>query len=77
MEKPPNEAFAFIESLAENARAWDIPGSSGKQGPTNAPLGGGKYILKEQDDLHLKVAQLTRKLEAIELKKVNEVSSVP
>ena len=43
----------------------------------NTPTGGGFHHLRENDDLQAKIANLTRKLEAIELKKVNEVTSVP
>ena len=39
--------------------------------------GGGIHHLRENDDLQAKIANLTRKLEDIELKKVNEVTSVP
>ena len=39
--------------------------------------GGGIHHLRENDDLQEKIANLTRKLEAIELKKVNEVTVVP
>ena len=43
----------------------------------SAPTGGGIHHLRENDDLQAKIANLTRKLEAIELKKVNEVIVVP
>ena len=43
----------------------------------STPTGGGIHHLTENDDLQAKIANLTRKLEAIELKKVNEVTSVP
>ena len=33
--------------------------------------------MKENDDLQAKIATLTRKLEAIEMQKVNEVTTVP
>ena len=39
--------------------------------------GGGIHHLRENDELQAKIANLTRKLEAIEMKKVNEVTSVP
>ena len=35
------------------------------------------HHLRENDDLQEKIANLTRKLEAIELKNVNEVTVVP
>ena len=41
------------------------------------PTGGGIHHLKENDELQEKIANLTRKLEATEMKKVNEVTSVP
>ena len=43
----------------------------------STPTGGGIHHLRENDDLQVKIANPTRKLEAIELKKVNEVTSVP
>ena len=42
----------------------------------NTPTGGGIHHLRENDDLQAKIANLMRKLEAIELKKVNEVTIV-
>ena len=33
--------------------------------------------MKENDDLQAKIATLTRKLEAIEMQKVNEVTTIP
>lgn len=33
--------------------------------------------MRDQDDLHAKIAQLSRKVEAIEMKKVNKVSTIP
>ena len=43
----------------------------------STPTGGGIHHLRENDDLQAKIANLMRKLEAIELKKMNEVTSVP
>ena len=43
----------------------------------STPTGGGIHLLRESDDLQAKIANLTRKLEVIELKKVNEVTNVP
>ena len=43
----------------------------------STPTGGGIHHVRENDDLQAKIANLTRKLEAIELKKVNEVTVVP
>ena len=41
------------------------------------PLGGDKYQLREDDDLSARVASLTRKVEAMELRKVNGINTVP
>ena len=41
------------------------------------PTGGGKHNLKENGDVQAKITTLTRKLEAIEMQKVNEVTTVP
>ena len=43
----------------------------------STPTRGGIHHLRENDDLQAKIGNLTRKLEAIELKKVNEVTVVP
>ena len=43
----------------------------------STPARGGIHHLRENDDLQVKIANLTRKLEANELKKVNEVTVVP
>ena len=43
----------------------------------STPIRGGIHNVRENDDLQAKIANLTRKLEAIELKKVNEVTVVP
>ena len=43
----------------------------------NTSTGGGIHHLRENDEFQAKIANLTRKLEAIEKKKVNEVTSVP
>ncbi|MGV7343133.1 hypothetical protein PJI17_31020, partial [Mycobacterium kansasii] len=51
-----------------------IPKSSTTSKLTQSKERGEVYLLKEDDDINVKVANLTRKLEAIELKKdkVNE-----
>ena len=43
----------------------------------STPTRGGIHHVRENDDLQAKITDLTRKLEAIELKKVNEVIVVP
>ena len=43
----------------------------------STPATGGIHHVRENDDLQAKLANLIKKLEAIELKKVNEVTVVP
>ena len=43
----------------------------------STPTGGGIHHLRENEDLQAKISNLTRKLEANELKKVNEETVVP
>ena len=43
----------------------------------STPTGGGIHHLRENDDMQAKIANLTWKLEAIKLKKVNKVTIVP
>ena len=76
-EKSAREAVQFFDTIAENARTWETNTSLDTAKVHSTPIGGGIHHLRENDDLQAKIANLTRKLEAIELKKVNEVTVVP
>ena len=76
-EKSAREAIQFFDTIAENARTWETNTSLDTAKVHSTPIGGGIHHLRENDDLQAKIANLTRKLEAIQLKKVNEVTSVP
>ena len=76
-EKSAREAIQFFDTIAENARTWETNTSVATAKVHSIHTGGGIHHLRENDDLQAKIANLTRKLEAIELKKVNEVTSVP
>ena len=76
-EKSAREAIQFFDTIAENARTWETNTSVDTAKVHSTPTGGGIHHLRENGDLQAKIANLTRKLEAIELKKVNEVTSVP
>ena len=67
----------FFDTIAENARTWETNTSLVTAKVHGTPTGGGIHQVRENDDLQAKIANLTRKLEAIELKKVNEVTVVP
>ena len=76
-EKIPEEAMQCFDTIAENGRNWETSTALDATRVHNTPTGGGKHHVKENDDLQAKIATLTRKLEAIEMKKVNEVTTVP
>ena len=71
------EAVQFFYTIAENARTWETNTSLDTTKVHSTPTGGGLHHLIENDDLQAKITNLIRKLEAIELKKVNEVIVVP
>ena len=76
-EKSAREAIQLFDTIAENARTWETNTSVDIAKVHNTHIRGGIHHLKENDELQAKIANLTRKLEAIEMKKVNEVTSVP
>ena len=76
-EKSAREAIQLFDTIAENARTWETNTSLDTAKVHSTPAGGGIHHLRENDELQAKIANLTRKLEAIEMKKVNEVTSVP
>ena len=77
LNKIPNEAFEYFDLLAERAQSWDTIDTSNRPRASINPSGGGKCQHREDDDLSARVASLTRKLEAIELRKVNGINIVP
>ncbi|XP_057506563.1 uncharacterized protein LOC130789773 [Actinidia eriantha] len=79
LNKDPNEALDCFEQLADRYQSWDLSNSvdRSREAIDTSSLGPGKYSLTEHDDLQLKIAQLTRKLESLDVKKVNEVRTQP
>ena len=75
LNKDLDEVFDYFDFLAKNAQSWDTTDTSDRSRASTNPSGGGKYQLGEDDDT--RVASLTRKLEAMELRKVNEINIVP
>ena len=71
LNKDLDEAFDYFDLLAENAQSWDATNTSDRSKASTNPFGGGKYQLREDDELSARMASLTRKLEAMELRKVN------
>ena len=64
-EKSAREAVQFFDSIAKNARTWETNTSLDTPKVHSTPTGGGIHHLRENDDLQAKIANLTRKLEAI------------
>ncbi|XP_038981148.1 uncharacterized protein LOC120110398 [Phoenix dactylifera] len=62
LEKQPDEAWEYLDSLAETAQLWDNGDRNNKSlsKPTSS-VQGGLYNLRTEDDLHAKMAALTRK----------------
>ncbi|KAF5468699.1 hypothetical protein F2P56_012835 [Juglans regia] len=73
--KEPEEAFEYFDYLSENAQSWDVSDAYDRTEPLKI-TGGGKYNLREVDDLHARVSMLSKKLETIDTNKVNEVQVI-
>ncbi|CAK9151637.1 unnamed protein product [Ilex paraguariensis] len=80
LNKDPDEALDYFDTLAQNAQSWDItdptdvPRSSPQK--TGQTQGGGIYDLRDREDLFSKIAKLSRKVESLEVNKRHEVSNV-
>ena len=59
MNKNPDEVLDYFDLLAENAQSWDTIDTSNKSRSSTNPFGVGKYQLREDDDLSVRVASLT------------------
>ena len=68
--KGPKEAWDYFDERASNNQTWELSSS-------DRPRASGKFILNEggDEDLRVKIAKLTQKLEDRNTKKVHEVSS--
>lgn len=73
--KQPVEAFEYFDYLSENAQSWDVSYAYDRTEPLKI-VGGGKYNLREVDDLHARVSMLSKKLDTIDTNKVNEVQVI-
>ena len=71
-EKSAREAIKLFETIAENAQTRETYTSVDTAKVHSTPIGGGIHHLRENDDLQEKIANLTRKLEAIELKRLTK-----
>ncbi|XP_022859157.1 uncharacterized protein LOC111379951, partial [Olea europaea var. sylvestris] len=74
LDKDPDEALEFLDHLAENSQSWQtIKPIENSIRSSLASSSGGKYQLSQDDDLNARIASLSRKVEAMELRKVKEV----
>ncbi|XVF72157.1 hypothetical protein PTKIN_Ptkin15bG0096600 [Pterospermum kingtungense] len=77
LDKEPEEALEYLDHLAENSQSWHSTSSSENSIRSNlANASRGKHHLSQEDDLNARVASLTRKIEAMEMKKEKEIKSV-
>ncbi|WJZ84368.1 hypothetical protein VitviT2T_003974 [Vitis vinifera] len=80
MSKNPEEAMDFLSYVAEVSRVWDEPhrGEVGKMKsqPNALHAKAGMYTLNEDIYMKAKFAAMIRRVEELELKKMNEVQAV-
>ncbi|XP_022862089.1 uncharacterized protein LOC111382375 [Olea europaea var. sylvestris] len=77
LDKDIDEALKFLDHLAENSQSWQTVKPIENSIRSNlASSSGGKYQLSQDDDLNARIASLSRKVEAMELRKVKEVKPV-
>ncbi|KAJ9693903.1 hypothetical protein PVL29_009731 [Vitis rotundifolia] len=77
MSKNPEEAMDFLSYVAEVSRGWDEPNArevGRMKSQPNAKVG--MYTLNEDIDMKAKVAAMTRRLEELEMKKMQEVQAI-
>ena len=73
-DKEPKDALDYLEHIAENTQQWDTIGTYESSVKTQ-PSGRGMFNLREDHDLAAKYAFLSKKIEALELGKMDHVSS--
>ncbi|XP_022852000.1 uncharacterized protein LOC111373667 [Olea europaea var. sylvestris] len=77
LDKDPDEALEFLDHLAENSQSWQtVKLIENSIRSSLASSSGGKYQLSQDEDLNARIASLSRKVEAMELRKVKEVKPV-
>ena len=77
MSKNPEEAMDFLNYVAEVSRGWDEPNAREVGRMKSQPNAkGGMYVLNEDIDMKAKVVAMARRLEELEMKKVQEVQAI-
>ena len=77
MSKNPEEAMDFLSSVSKVSRGWDEPNTRDVGRMKSQPNAkGGMYVLSEDMDMKAKFTTMERRLEELELKKVQEVQAI-
>ena len=77
MSKSPDEAFEFLNYVAEISRSWDEPHEMDlHKSKSQSNSKGGMYMLNEDVDLQAKMIALTKRLEELEAKGFHEVNAI-
>ena len=63
LQKDPDEAFDYLDDLAEKSYTWADPS------PSEEPRSAEIYQLREKDGLKAHIQSLTKQLEALKTKK--------
>nr|CAN62451.1 hypothetical protein VITISV_016674 [Vitis vinifera] len=71
------EAMNFLSYVAELSRGWDEPNARDMGRMTSQPNAKAEmYILKEKIDMKAKIAAMARRLEELEMKKMQEMQAI-
>ena len=67
----------FLSYVAELSRGWDEPNARDMGRMTSQPNAKAEmYILKEEIDMKAKIAAMARRLEELEMKKMQEMQAI-
>ena len=67
----------FMSYVAEISRGWDEPNARDMGRMTSQPKAKGEmYILNDSIDMKVKIAAMARRLEKLEMKKMQEVQAI-
>ena len=77
MSKSLDEAFEFLNYVAEISRSWDEPHERDlHKSKSQSNSKGRMYMLNEDVDLQAKIVALTKRLEELEAKGFHEVNAI-
>ncbi|RVW59402.1 hypothetical protein CK203_106266 [Vitis vinifera] len=77
MSKNLEKAMDFLNYVAKVSRGWDEPNAREMGKMKSQPnVKGGMYVLNEDIDMKAKVAAMARRLEELEMKKVQEMQAI-